>query len=196
LRRGLIVLAAALAVGCEQPPSREIDAAQAEVEAARKEGAEQYAPDRWREAQDALKAARDNVAGKDYRAALSSANLAAESARAAVQAVQASRAAARTETETLGGEVRARLEEVAAVQKEALAATVPDEAFTALSPRVQDVQAGLDRVVRTLAEGDALNARRMAGELKAQADELPTAFRQAAATWKAEHPKGGRRRRR
>lgn len=195
MRRLLVLLAAVLAGACEQPPTREVEAAQAEVDAARKEGAEQYAPERWREAQQALRAARDSVAGKDYRAALSSANLAAERARAAVQAVQSGRAAARSQAEATRSEVRTLLAEVEAVHKEALAASVPQEAFATLAPRVQDVQAGLERVARTLAGDDALAAQRQAAELKAQADDLPTAFRQAVAKWKAEHSKGRRRRR-
>jgi hypothetical protein len=195
MRRLLVLVVAVLAGACEQPPTREIEAAQAEVDAARTEGAEHYAPERWREAQDALRAARDNVAGKDYRAALSAANLAAESARAALQAVQSGRAAARSQAEATRSEVRALVDEVETVHKEALAASVPEEAFAALSTRVQEVQAGLERLGRTLAGDDALAAQRQAAELKAQADDLPTAFRQAAAKWKAEHQKGRRRRR-
>jgi hypothetical protein len=196
LRRGCLLLAALLAGGCEQPPpTREIDAAQAQVEAARKEGAEQHAPDRWREAQDALKTARDRVAAKDYRAALSSSNLAAERARAAVQAVRSARALARGRTEITQAEVRALLEQIDAIRAEATVAKVPEEAFAELAPRMQEVQDGLQRVDGTLAGGDVLQAQRQAAELKAQADDLPTAFRQAVAKWQAEHPKGRRRRR-
>jgi hypothetical protein len=191
--RRLLLLAALLAAGCEQPPSREIEAAQAEVDAARRQGAEQHAPERWREAQEALKAARGHVTSKDYRAALSSANLAAERARAAVQAVQAARSVARTRTADLQTQVRALLSEAEAVRTQA--AAVPEEAFAALAPRLKEIEAGLEAVSRTLEARDPLQAQAEAAELKAQADNLPTAFRQAAAKWQAEHPTRRRRRR-
>jgi hypothetical protein len=188
----LLVLAA---LGCEQPPTREIEAAQAQVDAARKEGAEQHAADRWRDAQASMQQARDRVAAKDYRGALSSANAAADRARSAVQAVRSARALARGRTETTQAEVRALLDEIATIREEAVAAKVPEEAFAEFVPRVSDVESGIERVTQTLAS-DALKAQNEAAELKARAAELPTAFRQAQAKWLAEHPTRRPRRRR
>jgi hypothetical protein len=187
-----VVLAA---LGCEQPPTREIEAAQAQVEAARKEGAERHAADRWRDAQASMQAARERLAEKDYRGALSSANAAAERARSAVQAIRSARRLARGTTETTQAEVRVMLEEVDTIRAEAVTAKVPDEAFAEFASRVAEVQSGLERVTRTL-EADPLQAQTEAAELKARAADLPTSFRQAQAKWQAEHPKGRPRRRR
>jgi hypothetical protein len=184
---GLVAgLLAMLPVACEQPPTREIEAAQAQVDAARKEGAEQYAPDRWRDAQASMQAARERVTARDYRGALSSANAAADRARSAIQAIRAARTLARGRTETAQTEVRVLLEDVDTILKEAAAARVPDEAFSEVTPRVQEVQADLQHVTETL-RTDALKAQNEATELKAKASDLPTAFRQAQAKWEAEH---------
>jgi hypothetical protein len=182
-------------LGCEQPPTRELEAAQAQVDAARKEGAELYAPDRWRDAQASMQEARDRVADKDYRGALSAANAAAERARSAQQAIRSARALARGRTETTQAEVRALLEEVDTIRQEAVAAKVPEEAFAEFATRLADVQSGLDHVAQVLAT-DALKAQNEATELKARAADLPTAFRQAQAKWQAEHPTRRPRRRR
>jgi hypothetical protein len=196
-RRGALpVLLLILGVlGCEQPPMREIEAAQAQVDAARKEGAEQYAADRWRDAQASMQQARDRLAEKDYRGALSSANAAADRARSALQAVRSARSLAKGRTETAQAEIRAALEEVDAIRQEAIAAKVPEEAFAEFTPRVAEVQAGLEHVTQTL-NSDALKAQIEADELKTRCVELPTAFRQAQAKWLAEHRQARGRRRR
>jgi hypothetical protein len=188
----LLILAS---LGCEQPPTRELEAAQAQVDAARKEGAEQYAPDRWKDAQASMQQARDRVAAKDYRGALSSANAAAERARSAVQAVRSARALAKGRTETTQAEVRALIEEIDTIRQEAIAAKVPEEAFAELAPRAAEMEDGLARVSRTL-ETDALKAQVEAAELKTRCADLPTAFRQAQAKWLAEHRQSRGRRRR
>lgn len=190
---GASVLALSLLpIACEQPPTREIEAAQAQVDAARKEGAEQYAADRWRDAQASMQAARERVAAKDYRGALSAANAAADRARAAVQSIRAARTLARGRTETAQAEVRAVLEEVDTIRQEAATARIPDDAFTEMAPRVEEVKNDLQRVTRTL-QTDALKAQDEAAELKAKASDLPTAFRQAQAKWEAEHRQARRR---
>jgi hypothetical protein len=193
-RLGALVVAASalLPASCEQPPTRELDAAQAQVDAARKEGAEQYAADRWRDAQASMQTARDRVAAKDYRGALSAANAAADRARAAIQAIRAARTLARGRTETAQAEVRAVLEEVDTIRQEAAAARIPDEAFSQMAPRVEEVKNDLQRVTQTL-QTDALKAQTEAAELKAKAADLPTAFRQAQAKWEAEHRQARRR---
>jgi hypothetical protein len=195
LAAALLATAAVGLLGCEQPPAREIEAAQAQLDAARKEGAERYAPIRWRDAQSAMQAARDRVAAKDYRGALSSANAAAEHAGAAIKAVRAARELAQGRTETAQAEVRALLEELDTIRQEAAVAKVPDTAFADLDPRVEEVKAALETVTRTLAR-DPLAAQAEAADLKSRASDLPTSFRQAQAKWQAEHRQARRPRRR
>ena len=51
MRRFFAVLLPLLALSaCDQPPTKEIAAAEAQIEQARQAGAERFAPDRWREA--------------------------------------------------------------------------------------------------------------------------------------------------
>jgi hypothetical protein len=182
------------ALGCEQPPTREIEAAQAQVDAARKEGAETYAADRWKDAQGSMQQARDRMAEKDYRGALSSANAAAERARSALQAIRSARSLAKGRTETTQAEIRAALDEVDAIRQEAATAKVPEEVFAEFAPRVADAEAALQHITETLAT-DALKAQSEAAELKTRCADLPTAFRQAQAKWMAEHRQARGRRR-
>jgi len=97
---------------CQQPPTREIAAAEAQMEQARQAGADRYAPNQWREAQQALEQARTRIQTKDYRGALSSANEAADKARAAARASLPAKGVVRSSTEMTQAEIRSVLEEV------------------------------------------------------------------------------------
>lgn len=194
--RRLLAFALPLALAaCDQPPTKEIAAAEAQLEQARQAGAERFAPERWREAEAALGAARAKVQQKDYRGALSSANDAAEKGRAAVQAVAASRANAKGAADLAQREIGVFLEEVEQVRQEALTAKLPEEAFAEVQARVEEVREGVTRVTDTLNRGEVLEAQKTAAELRAQAAALPEAFRAARAKWEEEHPKGRRPRR-
>ncbi|MBI3932773.1 MAG: DUF4398 domain-containing protein [Acidobacteria bacterium] len=192
LRPGLAVMAGLALLGCDQPPTREIAAAEAAVGQARQEGAGQYAADRFREAETALSDAQRKVQEKDYRGALSSATHAAERARTASQAAAAARTVARSAAEVAKTEVLAVLDEVGTIREEAVTAKVPDEAFEEVAPRVGEVQQSLDAVARLLDSGDLLGAQQAATDLKARAVPLPGLFRGALERWQAEHPKGRR----
>ena len=182
-------------VACGQPPTKEIAAAEAQIEQARQAGAERFVPDRWREAEAALGVARARVQHKDYRGALSAANDAAEKGRAAVQAVAAARANAKGAADLAQREVGVFLEEIDQIRREAITAKVPDEAFGEVQARVEEIREGLQRVTETLGRGEVLEAQKAAAELRAQASDLPAAFRDARAQWEEEHPKGRRPRR-
>jgi HEPN domain-containing protein len=192
MRRFFTVLLPLLALSaCDQPPTKEIAAAEAQIEQARQAGAERFAPDRWREAQTALATARAKVQEKDYRAALSAANDAAEKSRLAVQGVATARAHAVRAAELAQREIGIFMEEIEQARQEALVAKVPEEAFVDVEPRLAEVREGLQRVADTLAKGDVLEAQKAAAELRAQAADLPAAFRDARALWEEEHPPKG-----
>jgi len=187
---GLALCAAA----CDKPPTREIEAAQAQVDAARQQGAETYAADRMKEAQQALQAARARVEDGDYRAAVASANQATERARSAVQAVAAARTLARGRAQVAVAEVKAVLDEVDGVVQEAVAAKVPEEAFAEVAPQLAELRTRLGGLEAAI-EKDALRAETDAVELKNRAADLTTAYRQALAKWMAENRQRSRRRR-
>ncbi|MET0555659.1 MAG: hypothetical protein ABW221_21655 [Vicinamibacteria bacterium] len=190
MRRFFAVLLPLALSGCDQPPTKEISAAEAQIEQAREAGAERFVPDRWREAQAALVTARAKVQEKDYRAALSAANDAAEKGRLATQGVATAKAHAVRAAELAQREIGIFMEEIEQVRQEALVAKIPDEAFLEVEPRLTEVREGLQRVADTLAKGDVLEAQKAAAELRAQATDLPAAFRDARALWEEEHPKG------
>jgi hypothetical protein len=195
MRRILALVVPLALAGCDQPPTKEIAAAEAQIEQARQAGAERFVPDRWRDAEAALGAARAKVQQKDYRGALSAANDAADKGRAAVQAVAAARANAKGAAELALREISVFLEEADQVRQEAVAAKVPDEAFAEVQTRVDEIREGMQRVSDTLGRGEVLEAQKAAAELRAQATDLPAAFRDARAQWEEEHPKGRRPRR-
>jgi hypothetical protein len=195
MRRILALVLPLLLVACDQPPAKEIAAAEAQIDAARQAGAERFVPDRWRDAQAALAAAKAKVQEKDYRGALSAANDAADKGRAAVQAVAAARANAKGAADLAQREIGVFLEEIDQVRQEAATAKVPDEAFAEVQPRVEEIREGLQRVTDTLGRGEVLEAQKAAAELRAQAADLPAAFRDARAQWEEAHPKGRRPRR-
>ena len=189
-----ILLAAGLAGACGEPPTREIAAAAAQIEEARKEGAERYAADRWKEASAALETAQAKVQQKDYQGALSAANDAADKARAAKTGATVAKTVARGAAETAMTEVAVMLEEIDVIRQQAPDAKVPEEAFADLQPKLEEAGQARDRVSATLAGGDVLEAQRAAAELKATVAPLPGLFSQAQERWLAEHPKGRKKR--
>lgn len=192
MRRFLAALLPLSLAACDQPPTKEISAAEAQIEQARQAGAERFVPDRWREAQTALATARAKVQEKDYRSALSAANDAAEKGRLAAQGVATAKAHAVRSAELAQREVGIFMEEIEQARQEAIVAKIPDEAFVEIEPRLAEVREGMQRVTDTLAKGDVLEAQKAAAELRAQATDLPAAFRDARAQWEETHPKGRR----
>jgi hypothetical protein len=185
------VLAAALAAAaCDQPPVKEIAAAEQQVERARSMGAERYAPQRWKEAQAALTQARERVEGRDYRGALSAANDAAESARVAIDSTRPAKAAARKAAEVAIGEVRTMLDRATAERALAVKAGVPRATLAALDARGQRAAVELSRAVQQLALENLDFVEPLLADLRTEVTPLPDLFRDARTQWEAKHPKG------
>jgi len=70
VRRLLVILVLLLTAGCSEPPQKEIDQAQAAVDAARTAGADRYATADFTAAVSSLDKARAAVEQRDYRQAL------------------------------------------------------------------------------------------------------------------------------
>jgi hypothetical protein len=184
-----------LAAACEQPPSKEVAAAEASLAQARTDKADVFAPEQFREAQAALAEAERKVQAKDYRGALSSALDAAEKARAASIAAASARALARSAADLAMGEAQIALDEVAEIRAQATRAKVPDKAFEELLVPLAEAQAAVDALAKALADGDVLTAQKSATVLKTQVTPLPGLFRKARVQWD-EQQKGRRARRR
>src|SRR5215831_15106615 len=98
-RVGPVVLLAALAAACAEPPDKEIQQAQGAIDAARAAGADEYAHEEFAAAQQALKRAQDAVGERDYQLALNHALDSRERAQNAAKAAADHKAAARVDAE-------------------------------------------------------------------------------------------------
>ena len=190
MRRSLLLLASFALCSCEEPPNKELTAAEKQVELARQAGAGQYAPARLSEAEAAIEDARRRVAEKDYRGALSSASDAADKAKGAAKAAAAAKTLTRGAAEVAQAEARIALEEAAQVKAEALKAKVPEAAFEELEPRARKLSQDLEAAAATLKRGDLLEAQKASVSIKTEATALPAAYRGAVDAWQAAHPKG------
>ena len=190
LTRTLTLSTALLLCSCEQPPDKEVAAAEKQVEKARKAGAEQYAPARLHEAETAMQDARRKIAEKDYRGALSAASDAADKARGAAKAASAAQALTRGAAELAQAEARIALDEAAQVKAEAIQARVPEAAFAELEPRAQKLAQDLEAAAATLKRGELLEAQKVSAAIKTEALALSAQYRGAVEAWQAAHPKG------
>ncbi len=139
-----VILSLVFLSACSTPPQKELDLAQGALDAARAAGAEQYAPKEMTAATNTLQQARDAVAQRDFRLALTRAldahDRALEAARAAAEGqvrahaeTEAALAAARTTAQTLAR--RLALPDTAKLPKADV-----DAARAALTTAQDDVQ--------------------------------------------------------
>jgi hypothetical protein len=155
----------AATAGCTEPPTREIDQAQAAVEVAVSAGAERFAPADLTAARTALVQARDAVIQREYKLALSHAITGRERAQTATRNAAEARA-------KLKGETQAALAEVLSLQARAerFVETAPPGAarvrarlfrrvLTGTSASVQEARAAVEA-------GDDLKASALLPELK------------------------------
>ena len=190
MRRSLALLAVFALGACEQPPNKEIAAAERQLEEARRAGADQYAPAQIQEADVAMRDAHRRVDEKDYRGALSSASDAADKAKGAAKAAAAAKALTRGAAEMAQAEARIALEEAAQIKADAIKERVPEAAFEELEARARKLGQELEAAVATLKRGDLLEAQKASTSLKSEATRLPAAYRGAVDAWQAAHPKG------
>lgn len=161
----LCALLALAAAGCADPPTKEIDQAQAAIEVAVSGGAEQFAEADLASARTALVQARDSVSQREYKLALGHALDSRERAQTATRHAAEAR-------EALMRETQASLAEVMALQARAqrvIAAAVSGAPRTR-ARRARPEQASLTRRVqeaRTLVEsGDIVKAGTVLPALK------------------------------
>src|SRR5262245_26310287 len=118
-RYRVVLVALFLTTACAAPPDKEIQQAQAAVDAAREAGAPEYAPAEFQAAEDALRRAHDAVGQRDYRLALSNALDSRERAQEAVTAAATQKAAARKAAEQAVADADRALERARATLKSA-----------------------------------------------------------------------------
>jgi hypothetical protein len=94
-----------LSAGCSEPPNKEMNQAQGAIDAARAAGADKFAADEFKAAQDALRRSEDAVVAGDYRQALNHALDSRERAQNAAKLAVDGRADARGQAERSVSEV-------------------------------------------------------------------------------------------
>ena len=162
---------------CAKPPTQELADAQDSVNVAIQAGAEDYAADELRAAQDALADANAKVEGKDYNGAKISAMDAKSKAQAAAGAVEGNKTAAKGQAEerakALKDESEALNARIAKVKGKAAAdLKAQSEALSGEAAAVQsDLQA--ERFKPALEKADAAQVK--LDELKAKVEEAEKA---------------------
>lgn len=158
LRSALLIVFCALAAGCSEPPTREMDLARGAIDAARAAGAETYAAEEYKAAVEALARAEEAVAQRDYRLALNHALDSRERAQNAAKLAADGRANARSEAEGLLADVTSAVA-LATVRLQSLEASkTPKEALAPLQKAVADAQAAVTDAGKALATQDYLAA--------------------------------------
>lgn len=147
LRRVLAPLALVVALmiaACATPPDKEIQQAQTAIDAARTAGADRYAADEFKGAEDALKRANDAVAQRDYRLALNYALDARERAQTSAKQAVDRKTAAQSDAASALGRANMAVAAAHAKLKAADAARLPPRALVeprrTIASAEQDVQ--------------------------------------------------------
>ena len=179
---GVLLLAA-----CEQPPFKEIAAAEAALAVARKADAQRFATDRYQEAQVAMEAAREKLERKDYRGALSAASDAAVRSREAVQAAEVAKALVRNAAETARVEAQEMLDGLDPIREEARRAKVPPRVLVSLEAERDEAVRGIKALSESIDRGQLAEAQERAVTLRTRIAPLPSRYREALDQWRATH---------
>ena len=169
-----------VSVGCSEPPQKELDRAQGAIDAARAAGADQYAPEAFGAATNALQQAREAVDQRDYRLALSRALDANERALEAAKEAANGKARARSEVEGLLAMTTTSIQQLQTKLRAAETARLPN--LEAPRKLRADAQQALQEARAQVKEGNYLPAieriqrlpDRIAGQIKAIDEAMET----------------------
>src|SRR4051812_17416360 len=171
LRRFLLslaVLAAVAGAACGDPPDKEMQQAQAAIDAARAAGADQYARDEFTAAEDALKRSHEAVTQRDYRQALNAALDARERAQAATKEAENNKAAARDDATKALGSADAALHDARAKLKAAESARIAPRALKPMRKAIDNEETAVQEARTAFDKGDYRASSDTAGKVPAQ----------------------------
>jgi hypothetical protein len=178
----LVLFICTLAVGCGEPPSKEMHQAQGAIDAARAAGADVYAAEEYKAATEALQHAEEAVGQRDYRLALNYALDSRERAQNAAREAATARAQARSTAERMLAEVTAALAAAGSRLDEAHERRVPAKLLGPPQETIAAVQRAVQEAGTALGREDYLGAERAlrdqapkARTATAQIDEILTA---------------------
>jgi hypothetical protein len=152
------VIAAMIGVACGDPPDREIQQAQAAVEAARAAGADRFAHEEFAAAEEALKRSHQAVEQRDYRLALNAALDARERAQTAAKQAADEKATAHGEAERAVAAADAALHESRAKLKAAEAAHAAPKVLGTARRTISDGETAVQEARTALNAGDYQSA--------------------------------------
>ncbi len=182
-----IACSVVLSAACSEPPQKEINSAQAAIDAARTAGAETYAPESFAAATTALQQSHEAVAQRDYRLALTRAVDASDRAQEAARLAADGKARSRTEAEAAINATNAALLQLEARLKAADAAHVTPRELAPARGTAKDAAASLQKARTSLSVGNYKEAT-------ADVSGLPEQIRtQIAAVEQATTVRTGRR---
>jgi hypothetical protein len=167
-RRALFALAALLSLaiaGCgDDPPTKEIQQAQAAIDSARTAGADQYDHEEFAGAQEALQHSNEAVGQRDYRLALHYALDARERAQTAEKDSGDRKISARTDAVKALTDVNTELNDARAKLKAAEAARAPAKIVGDARRVITDSDRALQKARAEYGQGNYLAVTKMAAE--------------------------------
>src|SRR5262245_7287009 len=165
------LLASLIVAACGTPPDKELQQAQAAIDAARTAGADRYATEEFTAAQTALAKANDAVAQRDYRLALNNALDARERAQTAAKEAAGRMTAVKREAETAMKDADATLHDAYAKLKAAEASHAP-------AAMLRDAGKSIAAADTALQEARTLNERGDFQQAKDRAAKTSATLRQ------------------
>jgi chromosome segregation protein len=175
----LALVAAMTGAACGDPPDKEMQQAQAAIDAARAAGADRFARDEFAAAEDALKRSHDAVAQRDYRQALNTALDARERAQLATKEATDRKAIARTDAEHALAAADGALHDARAKLKNAETARAATKSLAAARRSIANEETAMQEAHATFDRGDYLAAteasHQSTGRLRETTRDLETA---------------------
>jgi predicted S18 family serine protease len=151
----LTVVAALTLAGCGgEPPDKELQQAQNAIDTAKDVGADQYAHDEFKAAQDALAHAKDAVSQRDYRLALNHALDARDRAQTAARETASRKAAARLDAERALGRANVALATAHAKLKTAEANHVSSRTLAGPRHAMADAESAVQKARAAMEQSD------------------------------------------
>lgn len=167
-----LVVATLFVSACAAPPNKEMDQAQAAIDAARAAGAERYAATEYSAAMAALKNSNEAAAARDYRLALNHALESWEHAQNAAREAADTKAQVRAEVERSLTEIAALLAAARTRMATARRARAPSHLLRQSAAEMAAADAAVQKAGEAVAADDYLTAR---AQLEGVTDRLTAA---------------------
>ena len=170
VRRALYcsILSLATFSACAEPPNKEMNLAQGAIEAARAAGADQYAPQEFAGAVEALRQSEQAVTQRDYRLALSRAIDSRERAQSAAKAAVVARAKARGDAERVIAVVTIQLTQARDRLKDPVVARMPRRVLDNAQSTLAAADNAMQEARAALASDDYAKALQRGNDASAQ----------------------------